>query len=149
MDLTPFLSSLEGTTLDQVLLSVAISGKVAIAMKGRFLLRSVCESFQDRTRIGCAVTDEPTCLAYLAQEPYELLICTDYLESGSGFELARKARESQPALKVVVLAPVGGAWIGTVAELPAGLAPRVLLATALGTERLLLPTSGELLPRIC
>ena len=37
MDLTPFLSSLEGTTLDQVLLSVAISGKVAIAMKGRFL----------------------------------------------------------------------------------------------------------------
>ena len=39
MDLTPFLSSLEGTTLDQVLLSVAISGKVAIAMKGRFLLR--------------------------------------------------------------------------------------------------------------
>ena len=55
MDLTPFLSSLEGTTLDQVLLSIAISGKVAIAMKGRFLLRSVCESFQDRTRIGCAV----------------------------------------------------------------------------------------------
>ena len=56
MDLTPFLSSLEGTTLDQVLLSIAISGKVAvsgkvaIAMKGRFLLRSVCESFQDRDR---------------------------------------------------------------------------------------------------
>ena len=50
---------------------------------------------------------------------------------------------------LAVLAPVGGAWIGTVAELPAGLAPRVLLATALGTERLLLPTSGELLPRIC
>ena len=41
MDLTPFLSSLEGTTLDQVLLSVAIRGKVAIAMKGHFLLRSV------------------------------------------------------------------------------------------------------------
>lgn len=104
MDLTPFLGSLEGTTLDQVLLSVAISGKVAIAMKGRFLLRAVCESFQDRSRIGCAVTDEPTCLHYLTQEPYELLICTDYLESGSGFELARKAREAQASLKVVVLA---------------------------------------------
>jgi DNA-binding NarL/FixJ family response regulator len=104
VDLTPFLATLEGTTLDQVLLSVAISGKVAIAMKGRFLLRSVCESFQDRSRIGCAVTDEPTCLAYLAREPYELLICTDYLETGSGFELARKARQSQPDLKVVVLA---------------------------------------------
>jgi DNA-binding NarL/FixJ family response regulator len=104
MDLTPFLSSLEGTTLDQVLLSVAISGKVAIAMKGRFLLRSVCESFQDRTRIGCAVTDEATCLGYLGREPYELLICTDYLEDGNGFELARKARAAQPSLRLVVLA---------------------------------------------
>ena len=104
MDLTPFLSSLEGTTLDQVLLSVAISGNVAIAMKGRFLLRSVCESFQDRTRIGCAVTDEATCLAYLGREPYELLICTDYLEDGNGFELARKARSAHQGLRVVVLA---------------------------------------------
>ena len=104
MDLTPFLSSLEGTTLDQVLLSVAISGKVAIAMKGRFLLRSVCESFQDRSRIGCAVTDEATCLAYLAREAYELLICTDYLEDGNGFELVRKARSAHPGLRVVVLA---------------------------------------------
>ena len=104
MDLTPFLNSLEGTTLDQVLISVAISGKVAIAMKGRFLLRSVCESFKDRSRIGCAVTDEVTCLSYLAREPYELLICTDYLEDGNGFELARKARAAQPSLRVVVLA---------------------------------------------
>ena len=104
MDLTPYLESLEGTTLDQVLLSVAIQGKVAIAMKGRFLLRSVCESFQDRGRIGCAVTDEAGCLGYLAQEPYELLICTDFLEEGNGFELARKAREAQNHLKVVVLA---------------------------------------------
>lgn len=104
MDLTPFLESLEGATLDEVLLSVAVQGKVAIAMKGRFLLRAVCESFQDRSRIGCAVTDEEACLTYLAREPYELLICTDHLESGNGFELARKARAAQPALKVVVLA---------------------------------------------
>ncbi|MFM7732760.1 MAG: LuxR C-terminal-related transcriptional regulator [Cyanobium sp.] len=104
MDLTPFLDSLEGATLDEVLLSVAVQGKVAIAMKGRFLLRAVCESFHDRSRIGCAVTDEDSCLAYLAQEPYELLICTDHLENGSGFELARKARASQSDIKVVVLA---------------------------------------------
>jgi hydrogenase expression/formation protein HypE len=50
---------------------------------------------------------------------------------------------------LAVLAPGGGAWIGTAADLPAGLAPRVLLCTPLGTERLLLPNSGELLPRIC
>lgn len=104
LDLTPFLDSIEGSTLDQVLLSVAISGKVAIAMKGRFLLLAVCESFQDRSRIGCAVTDEQSCLEYLAQEPYQLLICTDYLEGGNGFELACKARQQQPQLKVVVLA---------------------------------------------
>ena len=104
MDLTPFLDSLQGATLDEVLLSVAVQGKVAIAMKGRFLLRAVCESFQDRSRIGCAVTEEEACLAYLAREPYELLICTDHLESGNGFELARKARAAQSALKVVVLA---------------------------------------------
>jgi DNA-binding NarL/FixJ family response regulator len=81
-----------------------VSGRVAIAMKGRFLLRAVCESFQDRSRIGCAVTDEASCLAYLKQEPYELLICTDHLEQGNGFELARKARECHADLKVVVLA---------------------------------------------
>ena len=104
MDLTPYLNSLEGTTLDQVLLSVAIRGRVGIAMKGRLLLRAVCESFQDRTRIGCAVTDQATCLSYLAKEPYELLIATDYLEEGNGFELVRLAREVQPSLKVVVLA---------------------------------------------
>ncbi len=104
MDLTPYLNSLEGTTLDQVLLSEAIRGRVGIAMKGRLLLRAVCESFQDRTRIGCAVTDQATCLSYLAKEPYELLIATDYLEEGNGFELVRLAREAQPSLKVVVLA---------------------------------------------
>jgi DNA-binding NarL/FixJ family response regulator len=104
MDLTPFLESLQGATLDEVLLSVAVQGKVAIAMKGRFLLRAVCESFQDRSRIGCAVTDESACLAYLAREPYELLICTDHLESGNGFQLARQAREAQPEIKIVVLA---------------------------------------------
>jgi len=42
VDFTPFPGSLEGGTLDQVLLSVALSGKVAIAMKGRFLLRAAC-----------------------------------------------------------------------------------------------------------
>jgi DNA-binding NarL/FixJ family response regulator len=104
MDLTPYLTSLDGGSLDEVLLSVAVAGKVAIAMKGRFLLRAVCESFQDRSRIGCAVTDEDSCLRYLAEEPYELLICTDHLEAGNGFELARKAQDSQQGLKVVVLA---------------------------------------------
>jgi DNA-binding NarL/FixJ family response regulator len=104
MDLTPYLDNLKGSNLDEVLLSVAVSGKVALAVKGRFFLRCLCDSFREPTLIGCAVTDEHSCLGYLRHEPYELLICTDYLESGNGFELARKARDLQPDLKVVVLA---------------------------------------------
>ena len=104
MDLTPFLETLEGRILDEALLSVAITGKVAIAMKGRFLLRAICESFSDRSFVGCAVTEEAVCLDYLRKGPYELLICTDHLETGSGFELARQARELLPTIKVVVLA---------------------------------------------
>ena len=48
---------------------------------------------------------------------------------------------------LALLAPHGGCWIGTVQAATA--APRVLLRTGLGTERLLIPQSGELLPRIC
>ena len=92
--MTPFLASLKG--------------KVTIAMKGRSLLRSLCESFQDRSRIGCAVTDETSALGSLQKEPDELLICTDCLEEGNGFDRARKARELQRPIKVVVLAVTGG-----------------------------------------
>jgi hydrogenase expression/formation protein HypE len=53
----------------------------------------------------------------------------------------------QRALVEPLLAAGGGAWIGEVR--PAQRSPRVLLTTALGTERLLVPLSGELLPRIC
>jgi DNA-binding NarL/FixJ family response regulator len=104
MDFTPFLADLDGEGLDELLLSLEVHGRLAIAMKGRFLLRAVCESFQDRRVIGCAVTDEPTALSYLNRESYDLLLCTDHLETGSGFELARKARQVQANLRVVVLA---------------------------------------------
>ncbi|MFZ4805203.1 MAG: hydrogenase expression/formation protein HypE [Synechococcus lacustris] len=46
---------------------------------------------------------------------------------------------------LALLAPLGGRHIGEVREGPG----RVLLRTEFGTERLLLPLSGELLPRIC
>ncbi|MFN9548425.1 MAG: hydrogenase expression/formation protein HypE [Cyanobacteriota bacterium] len=44
-----------------------------------------------------------------------------------------------------LLAPAGGQWIGEVREGR----PRVVLRTRYGSERLLVPPSGELLPRIC
>ena len=52
------------------------------------------------------------------------------------------------AAAMAVLAPGGGAVIGRVRG-DGGARGRVLLRTAYGSERLLLPTSGELLPRIC
>lgn len=103
MDLTPHLERLEREDLDEALLPVMLSGNVAIAMKGRFLLRAICDSFRNRDLIGCAVTSEEEGLSYLREGPYELLICTDYLEGGSGFELARKARQIHPGVKIVIL----------------------------------------------
>jgi hydrogenase expression/formation protein HypE len=56
---------------------------------------------------------------------------------------------------LAVLEPQGGAWIGEVrplggpGEAPGSQPGRVLLRTAYGSERLLAPLSGELLPRIC
>ncbi len=69
MDFTPLLDGLEAGGLDELLLSLNIRGRLAIAMRGRFLLRSFCESLRSRSLIGCAVTDQATCLAYLAREP--------------------------------------------------------------------------------
>jgi len=104
MDLTPYLQGQPKSADEEPLLSVAIKGRIALAMKGRFFLRCFCDSFSEKARLGCAVTDEESCLKYLGNESFELLLCTDLLEKGNGFELARKARELQPGLKVVVLA---------------------------------------------
>jgi hydrogenase expression/formation protein HypE len=52
---------------------------------------------------------------------------------------------------LAVLGPLGGAWIGTVHAAGRGGSGqgRVLLRTPFGSERVLVPLSGELLPRIC
>ncbi len=69
--------------------------------------------------------------------------------ANEGRLLAVVAREQLDAA-LAVLEPRGGAWIGEVLEGSTALTTaRVRLRTAFGTERLLLPISGELLPRIC
>lgn len=106
MDLTTYLSSTKVGRYDEGLESIEISGRVAVAAKGRFLLRSLCRAFGGRSRITCAVTDQQTCLEYLdaeANDPYQLLVCTDYLEGGNGFHLVQQARESHPGLHAVML----------------------------------------------
>jgi hydrogenase expression/formation protein HypE len=74
-----------------------------------------------------------------------------HLANEGRFLAVLPAEQLERALAVLAAQPAaaGAAWIGSVRTPPAGAAPRVLLATALGTERLLLPLSGELLPRIC
>jgi DNA-binding NarL/FixJ family response regulator len=107
MDFTPYILTPDAESSEEGLLSVEIPGKIAVAMKGRFLLRAVCKSFGEHNTISCAVTDQESCLAYLAAEPdppYELLICTDYLEKGNGFDLVHQAKNRQPQLHCVVLA---------------------------------------------
>ncbi len=69
--------------------------------------------------------------------------------ANEGRLLAVVAPEQRDAA-LAVLEPLGGGWIGEVLEDPAALpTARVRLRTPLGTERVLLPLSGELLPRIC
>ncbi len=107
MDLTPFLASTGHGTPEEGLESIEIPGRVAVVAKGRFLLRALCRSFGGYSRITCAVTDQEMCLDYLAAEaddPYELLVCTDYLETGNGFDLVREARQLHPKLHAVIVA---------------------------------------------
>ena len=107
MDLTPFLATADKGTHGEGLESLSIPGRVAVAAKGRFLLRALCRSFGGYSRITCAVTEQGDCLEYLAAEahdPYQLLVCTDYLESGNGFDLVREARQFHPKLHAVILA---------------------------------------------
>ena len=66
MDLTPFLATADKGTHEEGLESIEIPGRVAVAAKGRFLLRALCRSFGGYSRITCAVTDQESCLEYLA-----------------------------------------------------------------------------------
>ena len=107
MDLTPFLSTAEQGSPEEGLDCIEIPGRIAVAAKGRFLLRSLCRSFGGEPRITCAVTDQESCLDYLAaqaNDPYTLLMCTDDLESGNGFDLVRRARQQHPKLQTVIMA---------------------------------------------
>jgi len=66
-----------------------------------------------------------------------------HLANEGRFVAVLPAEAADAALEV--LEPLGGVCIGTVGQGP----PRVLLRTPFGSERVLVPLSGELLPRIC
>jgi hypothetical protein len=45
MDLTPFVANAGYGTPEEGLESIEIPGRIAVAAKGRFLLRALCRSF--------------------------------------------------------------------------------------------------------
>lgn len=69
-----------------------------------------------------------------------------HLANEGRFVLALPAHQAGTA--AAILAPAGGRWIGE-ARAPTGPGVQVRLRTGLGSQRLLAPFSGELLPRIC
>jgi hydrogenase expression/formation protein HypE len=99
------------------------------------------------------------------------LLGLDPLHLANEGRLVAVVARSDLAATLELLEPLGGAWIGSVvatasdplAPGPAAIGPptsgpaapspyqlpRVILATAFGSQRLLVPLSGELLPRIC
>ena len=78
------------------------------------------------------------CCAVLGLDPLQL--------ANEGRFLAVVPPEDAAAA-LALLEPAGGAWIGRVERV--GAQAEVRLRTVLGSERLLPPLSGELLPRIC
>jgi hydrogenase expression/formation protein HypE len=84
------------------------------------------------------------------------LLGFDPLHLANEGRLVAVVARSDLAATLELLEPLGGAWIGSVVAAAsdsfapgAYQAPRVILATAFGSQRLLVPLSGELLPRIC
>ena len=96
MDLTPYLQSEPKSADEEPLLSVAINGSIALAMKGRFFLRCFCESFSERSRIGCAVTDEESCLSYLKKDSFEYFFARIYWKKAMALSWRVKPRSFNP-----------------------------------------------------
>ena len=99
---------------------------------------SGCDLLLEETAIPLAPGVEVSC-DLLGLDPL-------HLANEGRFVAVLPAAQLQPAL--ALLEASGGCWIGTVGDAAASL-PQVRLATALGSERLLAPFSGDMLPRIC
>ena len=83
---------LQGSNLDEVL-SVAVSGKVALAMKGAALCH--CESFRE-TEPFAAPPDERVARA-TSPKNLELLICTDFSRAAAASTSPRKRKRCSPS----------------------------------------------------
>ena len=99
---------------------------------------SGCDLVLQEAAIGLAPGVEPAA-ALLGLEPL-------HLANEGRFVAVVPTAQAERAL--TLLAPTGGVKIGSV-QARSGLLPQVRLCTPLGSERLLPPFSGEMLPRIC
>ncbi len=99
---------------------------------------SGCDLWLDEQALSLAPGVE-SCCRLLGLDPL-------HLANEGRFVLALPADQAVAA--AAILAPGGGRWIGEV-RAATGAAVQVRLRTCLGSQRLLAPFSGELLPRIC
>jgi hydrogenase expression/formation protein HypE len=99
---------------------------------------SGCDLWLDEQALSLAPGVE-SCCRLLGLDPL-------HLANEGRFVLALPADQAVAA--AAILAPSGGRWIGEV-RAATGAAVQVRLRTCLGSQRLLAPFSGELLPRIC
>ena len=99
---------------------------------------SGCDLWLDEQALSLAPGVE-SCCRLLGLDPL-------HLANEGRFVLALPADQAVAA--AAILAPSGGRWIGEV-RAATGAAVQVRLRTSLGSQRLLAPFSGELLPRIC
>ncbi|MFZ9619592.1 MAG: hydrogenase expression/formation protein HypE [Prochlorococcaceae cyanobacterium] len=99
---------------------------------------SGCDGLLLETELPLAPGVDASC-ALLGLEPLHL--------ANEGRFVAVLAAE-QAARAAAVLAPWGARLVGDMQQ-PVGVQPQVRLRTALGSERVLPPFSGEMLPRIC
>ena len=101
MDLTPQIPKLQ--TRSKQGHSLLRSSRTAIASGDRVLLASWMGWFQDLGHLVAAATTEEDCLQRLQKDDVNLLICTDQLEGGNGPSLIRRAKQTKPTLKALLL----------------------------------------------
>ena len=106
MDLTPRLESLTQSRLNlelEVLLSSDLRLRLLMASANRFGLIISAMRLKARRLLLGAVTTEAEALSYLSSGQPGILLCTDRLDEGDGYSLARQARLLVPDIRIMLL----------------------------------------------
>ena len=106
MDLTPRLESFNPSRMNlelEALLSSDVRLKVLMVSANRFGLMVSALRLNARKLLVGAMTTEEEALPYLRSGRPGILLCSDRLEGGDGFSLARQARLLVPDIRIMML----------------------------------------------